>query len=366
MPNLLVVSDPPVVTESRMRLGRTGATGGPPVVAIDLARVEQALGRRLIGGSLPMQKLLATVECVATRAITVLVRGETGTGKELVAALVHAWSPRAGKPFIKFNCAALASDLAESQLFGHVKGAFTGAVTAHRGYFAEAHGGTILLDEVGELGLGTQAALLRALQDGEIQPVGATRPETVDVRVIAATNRDLAAEVRAGRFREDLYYRLAVVQIAIPPLRDRRADIPGLIEEFAARYARRFGIEAIDLSPALVARLTAWPWPGNVRELENTVARLVAMSRDGRIEDDLVEHDEAVGAGGPPPSGRRPGDAATFTEQVMAFERALLVRAYAASGGNQSEAARRLSVCRTTLIDKLKKHGLYRIDSAEP
>jgi len=336
-----------------------------PVVQIDIDRAAQALGRRLIGGSLAMQKLLATVECVATRAITVLVRGETGTGKELIAALVHAWSPRAGKPFIKFNCAALSSDLAESQLFGHARGAFTGAVSAHRGYFAEANGGTILLDEVGELGPGTQAALLRALQDGEIQPVGATRPETVDVRVIAATNRDLASEVRAGRFREDLYYRLAVVELVIPPLRDRRVDIPGLIEEFAARYAGRFGIEPVSLSPALVARLTASPWPGNVRELENTVARLVAMSSNGSIEDDLVHHDPALEVGDPSPKDRRPGGGGTFNEQVMAFERALLASAYAASGGNQSEAARRLSVSRTTLIDKLKKHRIYRMDTAE-
>ena len=344
---------------------RNGAIGALPVVPIDVDRVEQALGRRMIGGSLPMQKVLATVECVATKNITVLIRGQTGTGKELIAGLVHAWSQRASKPFIRFNCAALTADLAESQLFGHAKGAFTGAVAAHRGYFTEANGGTILLDEVGELGLRTQAALLRALQDGEIQPVGATRPETVDVRVIAATNRDLASEVRAGRFREDLYYRLAVVEVVIPPLRDRRVDIPGLVDEFASRYARRFGIERVRLSPELVDRLTAAPWPGNVRELENTVAGLVAMSRNGCIDDNFVHQDRSLEVVEPPPTDDGPGDAGSLNEQVMAFERALLARTYAASGGNQSEAARRLSISRTTLIDKLKRHGICRIDTAE-
>jgi len=321
-------------------------------------RVEQALGRKLIGDSLPMQKLVATVERVATRDITVLVRGETGTGKELIATLVHAWSKRAAQPFVKFNCAALPSELAESQLFGHVKGAFTGAVTAHRGYFAEANGGTILLDEVGELGLGTQAALLRALQDGEIQPVGATRTDKVDVRVIAATNRDLVSEVRAGRFREDLYYRLAVVEVVIPPLRDRRIDIPGLVEELATRYAVRFGIEPVRLSPELVARLTASSWPGNVRELENMVARLVAMSRNGSVDGELIAPDPAPDVREPPPLDCRPTTSGTLNERVMAFERALLATTYAATGGNQSETARRLSICRTTLIDKLKRHGI--------
>ncbi len=330
------------------------------VVSDDAAiRVEQALGPRLIGDSPAMRKLLAVVECVAMKDITVLLRGETGTGKELVGTLLHTASRRACKPLIKFNCAALPAELAESQLFGHARGAFTGAVTAHRGFFAEADGGTIVLDEVGELGLNTQAALLRALQDGEIQPVGSTRLEKLDVRVIAATNRDLASEVRAGRFREDLYYRLAVVELVIPPLRERRGDIPSLVEDFACRYARRFGIKPVWFSPELIAKLTASPWPGNVRQLENTVARLVAMSNGGRIDGDLLAPEQSSGAGEPPPPASGPSESATsLTEQVTAFERALLAKTFSATGGNQSETARRLSICRTTLIDKLRKYGI--------
>jgi two-component system response regulator AtoC len=345
---------------TKLELARETASSD---VATALVDAGQALDRRLIGDSLPMQKLLSVVECVAVKDITVLVRGETGTGKELIASLLHAASRRASRPFVKFNCAALAPELAESQLFGHTRGAFTGAVTAQRGFFAEADGGTLLLDEVGELGATTQAALLRALQEGEIQPVGATRPEKVDVRVIAATNRDLAAEVRAGRFREDLYYRLAVVDLVIPPLRDRRIDIPCLVEEFAARYARRFGVELVRLAPDLIGRLTALPWPGNVRQLENTVARLVAMSRGGHIDPGLLDPEQPVEPPMEPcePALARHASAmrsASLSDQMMAFERALLANAFAATGGNQSETARRLSVSRTTLIDKLKKHGI--------
>jgi len=331
---------------------------GASAVEADDAHHRRQVSRPLIGDSLPMQKLLGVIECVAAKDITVLVRGETGTGKELIAALVHAASRRAGKPFVKFNCAALTPDLAESQLFGHIKGAFTGAVAAQRGFFAEAHGGTLLLDEIGELALSTQAALLRVLQEGEIQPVGATRPERVDVRVIAATNRDLASEVRAGRFREDLYYRLAVVNLVIPPLRERRVDIPSLAEAFAARYARRFGIDRVDLSADLIERLTTSPWPGNVRQLENTVARLVAMSRGGRLDAALLDSG-ATDALEAVPASRREADAsASLTERVLAFERAVIANTFRATGGNQSETARRLSICRSTLIDKLKRHGL--------
>src|SRR5512138_3899033 len=205
--------------------------------------MERSVGRRVVGRSPPMQRLLAIVARIAPRDIPVLVRGETGTGKELVAALLHAGSRRADKPLVTFNCAAIPPELAEAELFGHAKGAFTGATQARRGFFGKADHGTPVLDEIGELPLGVQAKLLRVLQNGEIQPVGTGAVERVDVRVIASTNRDLEAEARAGRFRQDLYYRLAFVEVVVPALRDRRADIPELAAEFVRRYADRFGVE---------------------------------------------------------------------------------------------------------------------------
>ncbi|HTL37154.1 MAG TPA: sigma-54 dependent transcriptional regulator, partial [Kofleriaceae bacterium] len=203
---------------------------------------EQTLGRRIIGDSKPMRRLLEATSRVASKDVTVLVRGETGTGKEFVAELLHAQSARADKPLIRFNCAALPADLADAELFGHSRGAFTGATASRPGFFAQADGGTLILDEVGELPPQVQAKLLRALQEGEIQPVGSGRIDKVNVRVVASTNRDLAADVKAGTFREDLYYRLAVVELVVPPLRDRRDDIPALAEEFARRYGERFGL----------------------------------------------------------------------------------------------------------------------------
>ncbi len=320
--------------------------------------VEQSLGRRLIAASQPMRRLLDAVERLGPRDVTVLIRGETGTGKELIASLLHAHSRRAKKPLIRFNCAAIPGELAEAELFGHAKGAFTGAQTARKGFFAEAHEGTLVLDEIGELPLGLQAKLLRALQEGEIQPVGSGRVEKVDVRVIASTHRDLLAEPRAGRFREDLYYRLAVVDLIVPPLRDRRDDIPALAEELASRYADKFGLEGLRLSAALVAKLVAAEWPGNVRQLENAIARVAALSAGGEIGAHAfapatapvdAEADSEAGA---------PGGGPSLREQVEAFERNLIVRALAAAHGNQSEAARRLGAGRATLIDKIRRYQI--------
>src|SRR5512138_2493588 len=216
---------------------------------------EHAIGRRVVCESAAMRHLLDATARVASKEITVLVRGETGTGKELIGSLLHAQSRRADGPLVRFNCGAIPAELAEAELFGHARGAFTGATQARPGFFAQANRGTLVLDEVGELSLPVQAKLLRVLQEGEIQPVGAGRVEKIDVRIVACTNRDLAAEVRAGRFREDLYYRLAVVELVVPPLRERREDIPALAHEFAHRYAERFGAERVRLSPALVERL---------------------------------------------------------------------------------------------------------------
>ncbi len=321
---------------------------------------ERALGRRMVGEAQSMRRLLDAVERVAEKDVTVLIRGETGTGKELVASLLHARSKRVKGPFVRFNCAAIPAELAESQLFGHVKGAFTGATGTAPGFFSEAHGGTIVLDEVGELPPNVQAALLRALQDGEIQRVGSARPEKVDVRIIASSNRDLQAEARAGRFRSDLYYRLAVVELVVPPLRERRSDIPALAEEFARRYGDKFGLAQLRLSAELLTRLTAADWPGNVRQLENTIARLAALSLGGVIEAEAFEpgpsrtnEPQAIDVGtaefGP-----------SLREQVEAFERNLVARALESASGNQSEAARRLATSRATLMDKLKKYGITR------
>jgi two-component system response regulator AtoC len=316
---------------------------------------EHALGRPIIGESPALRRVLDTAVRLAERDIPVLVRGETGTGKELLASLLHYRSRRASGPLVRFNCAAVPSELAESELFGHSRGAFTGATRTHKGYFAQAEGGTLVLDEVGELPLPLQAKLLRALQEGEIQPVGASRVERVDVRVVSCTHRDLAAERKAGRFREDLYYRLAVVELVMPPLRERREDIPALAESFARRCAERFGLEGVRLAPELMQRLQQQEWPGNVRELENAVTRMVALSDGGRLGVEALSPAPAPGAPEAPEQASAP---LSFREQVQAFESELLQRTLAECGGNQSEAARRLRLSRVTLLDKLKRHGL--------
>jgi two-component system, NtrC family, response regulator AtoC len=326
---------------------------------------ERALGKPIVGEGPAMQKLLHAVARVAAKDVTVLVRGETGVGKELVGSLLHAQGRRAKGPLVRFNCGAIPAELAEAELFGHARGAFTGATQSRPGFFAQAHGGTLVLDEIGELPLALQSKILRALQDGEIQPVGAGRVEKVDVRVVACTNRDLAAEARAGRFREDLYYRLAVVELLVPPLRERREDIPALAEEFARRYAERFGLEDVRLSPALLDRLREAEWPGNVRQLENAVARLLAFSAGGEIgPGELDDVPAAEGAAEPPDAGpaarpRAVSDAElTLREQLDAVERGIIARAMAVAGGNQSEAARRLGMSRGTLIERLRRYGI--------
>jgi DNA-binding NtrC family response regulator len=323
-------------------------------------------GRRIIGDSPAMRRLLEAVARVADKDVTVLVRGETGTGKELIATMLHAAGRRAKGPLIRFNCAAIPGELAEAELFGHTRGAFTGAQAARRGYFAEADGGTLVLDEVGELPTAVQAKLLRALQEGEIQPVGSARVERVDVRIVACTARDLAAEAQAGRFREDLYYRLAVVELTVPRLAEHREDIPELAEEFARRYAEKFGLEGVTLAPALVEILKKAEWAGNVRQLENAVARMVALSTGSVIEASAWAAPSSGSAaagneGGHPsvePEEPAADGAPSLREQVEAFERNLIAGALSRAKGNQSEAARRLGTSRPTLIDKIKKYGL--------
>ncbi|MFT3769293.1 MAG: sigma 54-interacting transcriptional regulator [Minicystis sp.] len=334
------------VDEVRLAVARAAEARRLRRSARDL-RLERLLGRPIVGESPAFVRVLEAAHRVGAKDVTVLVRGETGTGKELVAELLHAASPRRDGPLVRFNCAAVPEGVAEAELFGHARGAFTGATAARRGLFAEAHRGTLVLDEVGELSPAIQAKLLRALQAGEIQPVGGA-PARVDVRVIACTHRDLRALAQRGAFREDIYYRLSVVELLLPPLRERRDDIPLLAEAFARRHGARFGVHA-RLSPGLLAALAARDWPGNVRELENAVARMLALSDDGALDT------AALSALGDAPALAEPSG---LRDQVAAFERALIARVLEECDGNQSEAARRLRVTRVTLLDKLKRHGL--------
>jgi len=318
----------------------------------------EASGVRIVGQSPALMRSIETARRLASKDVTLLVRGETGTGKELFASLLHAESRRAGKPLVRFNCAAIPTELAEAQLFGYARGAFTGAAGAHAGYFVQANGGTLVLDEVGELSLAIQAKLLRVLQEREVQPLGSTHVEKIDVRLISSTHRDLLAEVKAGRFREDLYYRIAVVEIVVPSLRERKEDIAPLAREFARKYSERFGLpEVAELSPELISMLVEAPWPGNVRQLENAIARCVALATGKLIGPSALVFATSAGAaegGGASNNGEGPN----YREQMDAFERNLLASALTTASGNQSEAARRLGLSRATLYDRLQRYGL--------
>jgi transcriptional regulator with GAF, ATPase, and Fis domain len=319
----------------------------------------------VVGESAAMQELLQTVARIGPKHVTVLVRGETGTGKELITSLVHAQSTRASAPLVRFNCAAIPAELAEAELFGHARGAFTGADRARTGFFSAADGGTLVLDEIGELPLSIQAKLLRVLQEGEIQQVGTSRIEHVDVRVIACTNRDLAAEARRGRFRMDLYYRLAVVELIVPPLREHREDIPSLAVRFAEQYGRRFGNHDVRLSPALIEALCEGEWPGNVRELENTIARVVALSGGGETDVELFQRTRP-GSANAAPEKQASRNKLSLRDQVDAYERRLIARTLAAAAGNRTRAARLLGLSRTTLFERLKKYEITTgLDDAE-
>jgi len=305
----------------------------------------------LIASSAEMAQVLDLVGRVAPTDATVLIRGESGTGKEIIAKALHHASQRAAGRFVAINCGALPEPLLESEIFGHVKGAFTGAGSNKKGLFEEAHGGTLFLDEIGEMTPGLQVKLLRALQSGEVRPVGSTQVITVDARVVAATNRDLEPMIRQGSFREDLFYRLNVIPIVLPPLRDRREDIPLLAEHFLARFAQRQG-RVLRLSAGATERLLRYAWPGNVRELENAMERLAILARDEAIEPgDLPPH---IGAG--LALGTAPGLAA---EQTLAeAERAHIIQILERYGGNHSRAAEALGIGRTTLWRKLKDYGI--------
>jgi two-component system, NtrC family, response regulator HydG len=320
---------------------------------------ELNLSRSLLFESKAMGRLALLIQRVAPRDVTVLIHGESGTGKERIAeALVRA-SARAGKPFVRFNCAALTPELAESELFGHAKGAFTGAHRSRAGLFREADGGTLLLDEIGEMDPSTQAKLLRVLQEGELRPVGEDRSVPVNVRILCATHRDLAQLVTQGRFREDLYYRLKVVQLEVPPLRERPEDIPLLARHFLQRTSQRLGLPSPEPSTALLARLQAYPWPGNVRQLENALESLLVLSPPERLDLDMLP---IGGAPGAEPSAA-PKSLKLMTE---AFERTQIEQALRGAGGNRTQAARHLSISRASLHEKLRKYGLVSREELEP
>jgi transcriptional regulator with PAS, ATPase and Fis domain len=324
-----------------------------------LRRTQQERERPLVAASPAMQRALAQAERAAAGRSTLLLVGETGTGKEQVARRVHLSSPRAKGPFVALNCGALPEGLLESELFGHEKGAFTGADRQRLGRFELADGGTIFLDEIGELPPAAQVKLLRVLQEHEVVRVGGREPIAVDVRVIAATHRDLAAEVRAGRFREDLFFRVHVVPIRLPPLRERPEDVEPMVRSFLERSARELGRPARAITAAALARLRAHPWPGNVRELENLVERLLVLGDEGPITpeelDDLLPDVSAA----PPASAAESGaEAAGDDLSLWDREQRLLRDALERAGQNQSRAARLLKISREQLRTRMKRYGL--------
>ena len=310
----------------------------------------------ILGRSAPIRAMQEIIATVAPTEATVLISGESGTGKELVARALHCESARAEKQLVTVNCAALAENLLESELFGHEKGSFTGADRRREGRFAQANGGTLFLDEIGEMPLTLQSKLLRALQQGEVQRVGADAAITVDVRIIAATNRDLREEVTQKRFREDLYFRLNVICIEVPPLRDRAEDIPVLAAHFLERFASRNRKSVRGFSPQALAYMLRYAWPGNVRELENAVERAVILCNG-----DLITERElpSVVTGPAPVDERQPEmDASLAGLPLDTVERRAIEETLRQTGDNKSEAARQLGITRATLHNKLRKYGL--------
>jgi two-component system nitrogen regulation response regulator NtrX len=314
----------------------------------------------IVGESKGIKQVIETIEKVAPTPARVLITGENGTGKELVARAIHGLSPRAAGPFIEVNCAAIPAELIESELFGHMKGSFTGAFSDRAGKFELADGGTLFLDEVGDMSLSAQAKVLRALQEGVISRVGSGKSLPVDVRVIAATNKILGAAIEDGRFREDLLYRLNVVPIHIPPLRERRGDIPELVTHFSSELTKGAGLPAKEFEQPAVQRLTTHDWPGNIRELKNAVERLLILTTGLTVTQSdverLVGRDDAI---------RRSGDAswqraATFEDYKQAAERAFLLGKLQLFDWNVSETARSLQMPRSNLYKKIERYGLAR------
>ena len=324
-----------------------------------LERIGRDVGfESLIGSGPAMRRVFETIQKVAETDLTVLVRGESGTGKELVAQALHHRSPRRDRPFVAVNCAAISRELVESELFGHEKGAFTGADARRVGRFEAADGGTIFLDEIGDMPLETQSKVLRVLQERSFERVGGTKTIEADVRVVAATHRDLEAEVKRGRFREDLYYRLRVVEIALPPLRQRPEDIAPLVERFLDQLATRLGRERRRMGAAALARLARHSWPGNVRELRNVIEQAAVLASRDVIDEEDLRLDAAPAAGEAAPSGAGGSFAEAKRRATEAFERDYLLRALRANGGNVSRTAEAIGMVRQSLQQKIRELGL--------
>jgi DNA-binding NtrC family response regulator len=319
----------------------------------------------MLGESAPMQRLFKEIQKVAPTKGRVLITGESGTGKELIARAIHKLSTRAKGPFVKVNCAAIPHDLVESELFGHEKGSFTGAVARKRGQFEVADGGTILLDEIGDMPLHAQAKVLRVLQQGEVVRVGSEQAIHVDVRVIAATNKDLDKAVKEGAFREDLYFRLNVVPLDAPPLRERAGDIPVLVRAFVERSCKEHGFRKKTITDAALERLEAYPWPGNVRELKNIIERMVIMSDDvldlGDLPEDLFR--ERLSAGLARATPKEPRTLREFKDEM---ERTFLLEKLTENRWNISRTAELLGIERTNLHKKIRHFGLTRGEGAPP
>ena len=313
----------------------------------------------IIGTSYQVRQVLDRVERVAPTEARVLVTGENGTGKELVARAIHRLSSRSDKVFVEVNCAAIPSELIESALFGHMKGSFTGAVADREGKFEQAHGGTLFLDEIADMSLEAQAKVLRVLEQGVLTCVGGSKSIEVDVRVIAATNKDLEQQIEVGVFREDLFYRLNVVPIQIPALRERREDVPMLISHFCERMANGQGVVPKRFSPSAVERLQGLPWPGNVRELRNTVERLLILSTSPEVGPDDVDLLASGRSGSQSMAGEILG-LETFVEFKESAERAYIVQKLRENEWNVAETARRIEMPRSNLYKKIERYGLVR------
>ena len=367
------------VSEDKLRISIQNAIE-KYTMAQELRRLKHQLQEKhvfsnIIGSSAKMKEIFAQLESVLNTDVSILIHGESGTGKELIARAIHYNSHRRDGPFVDINCAAIPETLLESELFGHEKGAFTGAIERRQGKFEQADGGTLFLDEIGEMSLITQAKILRVIQEKSFDPVGGKKKVQVDVRIIAATNKDLEAEVKAKNFREDLYYRIAVFPIYLPPLRERREDIPLLVFHFLNKYSQELGKKISSVSPKAMEALSAHPWKGNIRELENVIQRALVLSRNNErlelevlprdiqnlipdLEKTSIEEDKDILV--PPPSaeislpGLEPDKILPFDE----VEKRVLQHALKLTKGNVSQAAKELGIGRTTLYRKLEKYQL--------
>jgi sigma-54-specific transcriptional regulator len=369
-----------ILLDARLLHGKDNRRGveRDPMPVLELSRgdLPVARARALVFEDPASRALLKRIERIAPTDATVLITGETGVGKEIVARHVHACSARAHAPFVAVNCGALTATLVESELFGHEKGAFTGALTSKPGWFEAAHGGTLFLDEIGDLPLAAQVKLLRVLQEREVVRIGARRPIAVDLRLIAATNESLEQTVADGRFREDLYYRLRVAPLAIAPLRERQGDLLPLARHFLSAYATKLGIAHAELSPEAAEHLLQHPWPGNIRELENAIQHALLVARDGRI--DAVDlplstngHRRPIRSAPPPPPAAEPADPHAALERALRvlfeeerpglheeIEATIFRAAYEFSERNQLRTARLLGISRNVVRARLLQYGL--------